>query len=190
MGSRAPSASGPLQCFGAPAGSQLTSELLHQVQGCSTVPHRRQRDLRVPPRGARMLLPLHPVVRQEDKDQEQLHPPQMQRVHHNLKIQMPPSPSYGAQRLSRSHGWGHSIGTCQGVPLSIPHPQFGADAPIFPWCPLCVPPHPACHLQHPKGTAPGCSAAPLVTTQLCSVLHREHEEQPKLIYSVLHFHAK
>lgn len=70
------------------------------------------------------------------------------------------------------------------VPL-CPSPPFGADAPPALLDALSLRHHPvpaAWHRWHqrPKAPTPGCSAVPPVTTPLlCSVPHREDEEEPK-----------
>lgn len=119
--------------------------------------------------------PLHPFVRQENKDQEQLPPPWMQRAHRDLKILMPPAPPYRAQCLSESRGWRHRIGTCQGggVPLCRRPPSLVQVPPIPPQCLLCLPPLAASSLAPPApqshhtsvlGCTAGDNTAPLLRT--------------------------
>lgn len=64
----------------------LQHRATQEAEGIPTCPHW----------GPETPSPLHPFMRWENKDLEQVAPPQMCQAHHNLKILMPPAPSYGA----------------------------------------------------------------------------------------------
>lgn len=116
-------------------------------------------------------------MRQENKDQEKLLLSWM----HNPDVNIQPScalPSAVPKVMAGDTGQGPArVGvSSRPPPLPLP-PSLVQVSPRVPKA--------CCVHQHPKAT-------PAVVTMQpsCSVPCREDEEEPNLIYSVLHFHAK
>lgn len=108
-------------------------------------------------------------MRQENKDQEKL---LLSRMHILMLTSGPavhcsvPFQKAWLETQDRNlPGWACAPGRPR---LPLP-PQFGVDVPM---------------------PVPKATPAPVTTQLSCSVLCREDEEEPNLIYSVLHFHAK